>query len=176
MMEQKEAFSCLCGCICKMASSRDDQRKDNSAITCAFLKHESLPNCNCFHSHHHKMCLTRTNCSCISYMSVSFPYSCSWKYLFDEFTPKMSLFRGQWVGVFIDTTAEHIRQQYRRYLGGYRRLEDQELFLTFMGPCIVRIFEYISNKMQRYTVYFIWKLLYMFRVVPPPETCREVSI
>jgi len=27
---------------------------------------------------------------------------------------------------------------------------------------------YISNKMQRYTVYFIWKLLYMFRVVPPP--------
>jgi hypothetical protein len=26
----------------------------------------------------------------------------------------------------------------------------------------------ISNKMQRYTVYFKWKLLYMFRVVPPP--------
>jgi len=22
--------------------------------------------------------------------------------------------------------------------------------------------------MQRYTVYFIWKLLYMFRVLPPP--------
>jgi len=22
--------------------------------------------------------------------------------------------------------------------------------------------------MQHYTVYFIWKLLYMFRVVPPP--------
>jgi hypothetical protein len=41
-------------------------------------------------------------------------------------------------------------------------------FLTFMGPCIVIIFQYISNKMQRYTVYFIWKLLYMFRVVPPP--------
>ena len=31
-----------------------------------------------------------------------------------------------------------------------------------------RLFQYISNKMQRYTVYFIWKLLYMFRVVPPP--------
>jgi len=28
--------------------------------------------------------------------------------------------------------------------------------------------QYISNKMQRYTVYFIWQLLYMFRVVPPP--------
>ena len=27
---------------------------------------------------------------------------------------------------------------------------------------------YISNMMQCYTVYFIWKLLYMFRVVPPP--------
>ena len=26
----------------------------------------------------------------------------------------------------------------------------------------------MSNKMQHYTVYFIWKLLYMFRVVPPP--------
>jgi len=37
-----------------------------------------------------------------------------------------------------------------------------------MGPCIVRIFQYISNKMQRYTVYFIWKLLYIFRMVPSP--------
>jgi len=27
---------------------------------------------------------------------------------------------------------------------------------------------YIFNKMQRYTVYFIWKLLYMFQVVPSP--------
>jgi hypothetical protein len=27
---------------------------------------------------------------------------------------------------------------------------------------------YISNKMQRYTHYFIWKLLYMFLVVLPP--------
>jgi hypothetical protein len=26
----------------------------------------------------------------------------------------------------------------------------------------------MSNKMQSYTVYFIWKLLYMFRVVLPP--------
>jgi len=25
--------------------------------------------------------------------------------------------------------------------------------LTFMGPCIVSTFQYISNKMQRYTVY-----------------------
>jgi hypothetical protein len=25
--------------------------------------------------------------------------------------------------------------------------------LTFMGPCIVSKFQYISNKMQRYTVY-----------------------
>jgi hypothetical protein len=37
-----------------------------------------------------------------------------------------------------------------------------------MGPCIVIMFQYIFNKMQRYTVYFIWKLLYMFRVLPPP--------
>jgi hypothetical protein len=30
------------------------------------------------------------------------------------------------------------------------------------------VFQYISNKMQRYTVYYIWKLLYLFRVVPSP--------
>jgi hypothetical protein len=40
--------------------------------------------------------------------------------------------------------------------------------LTFRGPGIVRIFQYISNKTQHCTVYFIRKLLYMFRVVPPP--------
>jgi hypothetical protein len=26
-------------------------------------------------------------------------------------------------------------------------------YLTFMGPCIVSIFQYISNNLQRYTVY-----------------------
>jgi hypothetical protein len=35
--------------------------------------------------------------------------------------------------------------------------------LTFMGPCIVSIFQYISNKMQRYTVYL------------NPETALHVS-
>jgi hypothetical protein len=34
--------------------------------------------------------------------------------------------------------------------------------------CGIPIFQYISTEMQRYTVYFIWKLLYVFRVVPPP--------
>jgi hypothetical protein len=28
-----------------------------------------------------------------------------------------------------------------------------QINLTFMGPCIISIFQYISNKMQRYTVY-----------------------
>jgi len=42
-----------------------------------------------------------------------------------------------------------------------------------MGPRIIRIFQYISNKMQRYTVYYIWKLLYMLRVVPSPIIMRE---
>ena len=36
-----------------------------------------------------------------------------------------------------------------------------------MGPCIVIII-LISNKMQLYTVYCIWKLFYMFRGVPSP--------
>ena len=41
-------------------------------------------------------------------------------------------------------------------------------YLTFMGSCIVIIFQYMSNKMQRYVVYFIWKPLYMFQVVSSP--------
>jgi len=40
--------------------------------------------------------------------------------------------------------------------------------LSQMNPFCVITFQYISNKMQRYTFYFIGKLLYMFRVVPPP--------
>jgi len=41
----------------------------------------------------------------------------------------------------------------------------------------VGILIYISNKMQLYTVYFIWKLLYIFRVVPPPiiRSAKTVS-
>jgi len=37
-----------------------------------------------------------------------------------------------------------------------------------MGPCIAILCQYMSNKMQLYTVYFICKLLHMFRVVSPP--------
>jgi len=40
--------------------------------------------------------------------------------------------------------------------------------LTFIGPYTVNILQYISNKMQLHTVYYIWKRLYMFRMVPPP--------
>jgi hypothetical protein len=46
------------------------------------------------------------------------------------------------------------------------------LLLAFLYQFVLEksnfIFQYISNKMQRYTVYFIWNLLYMFRVVTPP--------
>jgi hypothetical protein len=77
----------------------------------------------------------------------------------------------------------------------------QKTNLTFMGPCIVNIFQYISNKMQRYTVYlylancstcFEWYLHpssgahttlsaacgichTWWWVEVPPETCRAVS-
>jgi hypothetical protein len=73
--------------------------------------------------------------------------------------------------------------------------------LTFMGPCIVSIFQYISNKMQRYTVYLYLEtaphisggtsthhqeriqlyLQHLVFVTPlwwvevPPEICRAVS-
>ena len=40
--------------------------------------------------------------------------------------------------------------------------------LTFTGPCLANVVQYTSNKMQPYTVYYMWKLLYMFRVLLPP--------
>ena len=41
--------------------------------------------------------------------------------------------------------------------------------LTFVGPCIVNIFLYIYPTRCNFTQFiYIWKLLYMFRVVPPP--------
>ena len=69
----------------------------------------------------------------------------------------------------MDTELEPFGRKIRKILSGNK----DKINLTFMCPCgIVSIFQYIyiyiSNKMQRYTVYFIWKLLYMFRVVPPP--------
>jgi len=78
-------------------------------------------------------------------------------------------------------------------------------YLTFMGPCIVRIFQYITNKMQRYTVHlyletalhisggtsthhqeriqqYLQHLLFVTPlllpaaiVVVPPEICKAVS-
>ena len=41
-------------------------------------------------------------------------------------------------------------------------------FFMFLGQCIANIVQYISNKTQVYTVSYIWKLLYMFRVLLPP--------
>ena len=41
--------------------------------------------------------------------------------------------------------------------------------LTSMGPCIVNIFQYIYPTRCNFTQFiYIWKLLYMFRMVPPP--------
>jgi hypothetical protein len=39
----------------------------------------------------------------------------------------------------------------RRYLSAF--FAQYKINLTFMGPCIVSVFQYISNKMQRYTVH-----------------------
>jgi len=57
------------------------------------------------------------------------------------------------------------------------RCQDEERWLSHKYSVVIKklymeIFQYISNKMQHYTVYFIWKLLYMFRVVPSPITRR----
>jgi len=42
-------------------------------------------------------------------------------------------------------------------LTGNTKLNDLFLNLTFMGPCIVRLFQCTSNKMQRYTVFLYLK-------------------
>ena len=40
--------------------------------------------------------------------------------------------------------------------------------MTFRGPYIVNVFQSMTNKMQGYAVFYFCKLLYMFRVDPPP--------
>jgi hypothetical protein len=49
--------------------------------------------------------------------------------------------------------------------------------LTFMGPCIVSIFQYtcIANKMQRYTVYLYLETALNVSGGTSPGTCRAVS-
>ena len=39
---------------------------------------------------------------------------------------------------------------------------------TFRVPCIVNVFQSMTNKMQRYAVFYFSKLLYMFRVYLRP--------
>jgi hypothetical protein len=39
-------------------------------------------------------------------------------------------------------------------------------YFKFMGTCVVSIFQYIFNNITQFI--YIWKLLYMFRVVLPP--------
>ena len=59
--------------------------------------------------------------------------------------------------------------------GHWEKLWQLHIVRGNLGKChalLKYLFPYsnicISNKMQRYTVYFTWKLLYMFWVVPPP--------
>jgi hypothetical protein len=42
------------------------------------------------------------------------------------------------------------------------------LLLQASPMCSVSIFQYMSNKMQLFTVIYIWKLLYMFWLLLPP--------
>jgi hypothetical protein len=59
------------------------------------------------------------------------------------------------------------KSKLRMMWGGGRTVILGEIlgYLALMSSPHV-VFQYIPNKTQRYTVYFIWKLLYMFRVVP----------
>jgi hypothetical protein len=44
------------------------------------------------------------------------------------------------------------------------------IFLMFMCPCIVRMFNYCPTRCNYTQFICVYKLLYMFRVVPPPIT------
>jgi len=50
-------------------------------------------------------------------------------------------------------------------------------FFNFHGSVHRKnILIYISNKTQRYTVYFIWKLLYVFRLVHHPSSGAQTTV
>ena len=44
---------------------------------------------------------------------------------------------------------------------------NKNYFFDVWGPCIVNIFQIMTNKMQRYTVFYLCELPYMFQVDPP---------
>jgi hypothetical protein len=48
--------------------------------------------------------------------------------------------------------------------------------LTFMGPCIVNIFQYIFNKMQRYTVYLYLEAALHVSVVLNPLSGAHTTV
>jgi len=45
-----------------------------------------------------------------------------------------------------------------------------------MRPCAVILCQEISNKMQPHTVYFFFKVLYVFRVVSPPIIRAQITV
>jgi len=67
----------------------------------------------------------------------------------------------------MDPVRHKAHTETRQYKHSVRYMTDETSFEQ-VGKLIAGIFQYISNKMQSYAVYFIWKLLYMFRVVLPP--------
>jgi len=70
---------------------------------------------------------------------------------------------------FPETKAEKlICQQENKLFLKYHQVCDALRFFVLPSLSKSMVFQYISNKMQCYTVYYIWKLLYMFRVALPP--------
>lgn len=69
-MEHKEALSYLSGCICKMANSRDVQRRDNPAIMCVSLKYKNVRYDIYFHFRHQKLYCIRGNCPFVNYIYI----------------------------------------------------------------------------------------------------------
>jgi len=57
--------------------------------------------------------------------------------------------------------------KYMRSQASRREIIENCAPLGYFAASGGNLFQYISKKMQRYTVYYICKLLYMLRVVPP---------
>ena len=54
------------------------------------------------------------------------------------------------------------------FIASYSFLASIPSFSLVVFSCISVLLQRVSNKMQQYTVYFIWELLYIFRVILSP--------
>jgi len=92
-------------------------------------------------------------------MDVTIPavvFACGFKFIATRYCSLVLMVHSHiWVLCY-----SHLCQQHNHKMSSCNRCA------SLQAQCY--LFWYISNEMQLYTIYFIWKLLCMFRMVPPP--------